>query len=162
MNTFLLTMKSYSALLEQLDQTPRQIAELTQSLSREQWRSAPNGKWSIAIHVGHLLTIESLWIGRMDNFVLGHDTLRAWNGTNQDTLDGRFNEQNPKGILEDFESIRTAHVQLMRKYEGRAGELSAMHPSTGKQMTLHEHAFTMLEHDYQHIEYIKGLLPPTS
>jgi len=150
-------MKSYSQLLDELEHIPSVIAETTKGLSREQWRWFPEGKWSIAVNVGHLLTIESLWIGRLDNLVLGHEVLRAWNGTNQDTVDARFNEQSPKSILEDFESIRNAQIKMMRKYEGREESMSAIHPGTGKLVSLYQHAEIMLGHDLQHIEAITRL-----
>jgi hypothetical protein len=89
---------------------------------------------------------------------LGHEVLRAWNGTNNDTVDARFNEQNPKGILEDFESIRSVHVKLLRKYEGKEKDMQARHPSTGKMVNLQEHVEVMLAHDHQHISAIRKLL----
>lgn len=155
-------MKSYTQILDELEQIPSVISELTHGLSREQWRWAPEGKWSTAINAGHLLTIESLWIGRLDNFVLGNEVLRAWNGTNNDTVDARFNEQNPKAIMEDFESIRSVHVKLLRKYEGKENELQARHPVTNAVVSLHRHVEVMLEHDHQHINTIKGLIEAMS
>jgi uncharacterized damage-inducible protein DinB len=118
----------------------------------------PEGKWSIKEHVGHLLTIESLWIARLDDFAMGKATLRPWNGTNADTDAGEFNKQRLAKIFEDFESIRTAHVKMIEFYLPKQDDLSSFHEGKQIKMTLRDHLEVMANHDLQHIDIIKNRL----
>lgn len=82
--------------------TAEQINDLIREVSVHKLTTKPDHKWSVNEHIGHLLTMESLWIARLDDFVLGRETLRPWNGNNSDTEAGAFNRQRAAKILEDL------------------------------------------------------------
>jgi uncharacterized damage-inducible protein DinB len=132
------------------------LKNLVSNLSEEFAEQKPQSKWSIKEHVGHLLTIESLWIARLDDFALGKETLRPWNGTNADTDAGEFNKQRLAKIFEDFESIRQAHVKMIEFYLPKQDELSSFHEGKQMKMTLRDHLGVMANHDLQHIDIIKN------
>jgi len=136
------------------------LKNLISNISEDKAELKPDQKWSIKEHVGHLLTIESLWIARLDDFAMGKATLRPWNGTNADTDAGEFNKQRLPKIFEDFESIRSAHVKMIEFYLPKQDELSSFHEGKQKKMTLRDHIEVMANHDRQHIDIIKNRVNP--
>lgn len=136
------------------------LKNLISNISEDKAELKPDQKWSIKEHVGHLLTIESLWIARLDDFAMGKATLRPWNGTNADTEAGEFNKQRLAKIFEDFESIRSAHVKMIEFYLPKQDVLSSLHEGKQMKMTLRDHLEVMANHDRQHIDIIKNRINP--
>ncbi len=114
----------------------------------------PQQKWSIQTHAGHLLTMESLWIGRLDDYFLERPALRPWNGTNADTEAAQFDLQNISQILDDLESIRTAHVNMIKQNLEILSPRNCLHESSGKQMSFLEHLQWIVDHDHKHLNII--------
>lgn len=141
-----------------LRETPIILADLVKKLDKTLLVAKPEEKWSIQEHAGHLLTIESLWIARFDDFVLGKPFLRPWNGTNADTDAGQFNLQAISQILDDFASIRNAHMNLLEKYLPKQDEMTCHHQGKGIDLTLRAHLEMMLKHDQDHLEIIRKRL----
>lgn len=141
--------------INKLKQTPETLFTLTQSLDREALNYRPNGKWSIIIHVGHLLTMESLWIARLDDFFLDREPLRPWNGHNRDTEDGQFELQNIDQILIDFKQLRVAHLSMLEKHYNSLKEKSSYLEAENKRLSFDEHLNIMLEHDEKHLAIIQ-------
>ncbi|MFY8137269.1 MAG: DinB family protein [Flavobacteriales bacterium] len=137
-----------------LRETPVALANMVKELDKSLLVAKPDSKWSIQEHVGHLLTIESLWIAHFDDFVLEKPFLRPWNGTNADTDAGQFNLQGISQILDDFASIRNAHMNLIDKYLPKQDEMTCHHQSKGIDLTLRAHLEMMLKHDQDHLEII--------
>jgi DinB superfamily len=148
----------FSELLDELELTPGKILELTKSNDSTMLTAKPIGKWSVHEHSGHLLTMESLWIARLDDYALGNPTLRPWNGHNQDTESAQFNRHRLGKIIEDLEDIRSAHVRMLRSYESRARSLVSRHERLQQDFRLIDHIHFMLEHDLHHLKAIEILL----
>lgn len=151
----------YLVLIQKLKNTASIIIELTHGLQEEQTKRKVNNKWSINEHAGHLLTIESLWIARLDDFVMGHSALRPWNGTNADTDAANFNRQRLGKILEDFDDIRTVHAEMLSKFEDKCSEMQARIERLNTTMNLRDHIWFMTEHDEHHINAIQQLIQET-
>ena len=94
------------------------LKNLISNISEDKAELKPDQKWSVKEHVGHLLTIESLWIARLDDFAMGKATLRPWNGTNADTEAGEFNKQRLAKIFEERDNAASLGLQLKRLYPG--------------------------------------------
>jgi hypothetical protein len=137
-----------------LRETPVALANMVKELDKSLLVAKPDSKWSIQEQVGHLLTIESLWIARVDDCVMEKPFLRPWNGTNADTDAGQFNLQGISQILDDFASIRNAHMNLIDKYLPKQDEMTCHHQSKGIDLTLRAHLEMMLKHDQDHLEII--------
>ena len=149
---------NYLPILERLEGTPFRLAHKMEGLHREALVKSTNGKWSIAEHAGHLLTMESLWMARMDDMALGRPTLRPWNGTNQDTQQAQFHLQNPASILRDFTTTRLAMVSLLRTWTGKEETMSAFHPRLQVNVRLIDHAWFVAEHDDHHLALIQTIV----
>ena len=148
--------ESFGAIVQHLKETPDKLEEVIANMPADVLVFKPEGKWSIQEHIGHLLCIESLWIARLDDLVLGHESVRPWNGTNADTDAARFNEQNIKAILRDFKNIRDMHATMLQGLTDKAEILVSRHPDNGKTLRLLDHVWMMLQHDREHLEIIQS------
>lgn len=140
--------------LDQLIIFPAALKGVIEKIDSKLLLDRPQQKWSIQTNIGHLLTMESLWIGRLDDFFLERPTLRPWNGTNADTDDAQFDLQNITQILEDFASIRTAHIRMIKENIELLSARSCLHEGSGKQITFQEHLQWIVSHDQQHLHII--------
>lgn len=137
--------------------TAEQIGDLIREVPIQKLTFQPNQKWSVNQHIGHLLTMESLWIARLDDFVLGRETLRPWNGNNADTEAGAFNQQRSAKILEDFADIREPHVKMLRQLKVKANEMKVYHERLKTQFSLADHVMFVAEHDQHHLNAIRNI-----
>lgn len=156
--TFDDSAKTYAQNIFILSATADQIKSMIVNRATEQLRHKPGGKWSIHEHAGHLLTIESLWIARLDDFVMKSETLRSWNENNTDTDAANFNEQRIVKILQDFTDIRKVHTEMLQEMEASATSLTCCHTRLGRTFTLADHVYFMTEHDLHHLQIIRHQL----
>ncbi len=155
---FMAEKQDATASIRVLSATAEKLSKLSEGLNPEQLKMRVNSKWSVNEHAGHLLTMESLWIARLDDFVMGHEVLRPWNGTNADTEAAEFNRQRLGKIIADFREIRTSHLNLIESYLPEAGSMKAFHERLNQQMTLTDHLFFMAEHDLHHLATIENFI----
>jgi uncharacterized damage-inducible protein DinB len=144
--------------LQLLSGTAEKMHALVHRSDPEKLRQRVDDKWSVNEHAGHLLTMESLWIARLDDFVLGRPTLRPWNGTNADTEAAEFNRQRLGKIISDFAEIRASHLQLLEKFRPAFLSMQAYHERLNRTMTLADHLYFMAEHDRHHLSTIEKLI----
>ncbi|HEX2683603.1 MAG TPA: DinB family protein, partial [Ferruginibacter sp.] len=91
---------------QRLKETPPQLRKHVSSLSSEQLRYKPGGKWSVIEHCGHLFILEQLWQTRIIDIIRGQPILTAADLDNRATTEGRFNTMNIDNVLNDFENAR--------------------------------------------------------
>lgn len=151
---FALLDGTYQLVMERIEGTPLRLARKLEGKTNELLMRKPGGKWSAQEHAGHLLTMESLWIARLDDYVLKHETLRPWNGTNADTDAALYNLHNIEKILEDFASIRVSMTTMLRKYTPQAETMISFDPRLQVPMRLLDHAWIIAEHDDHHLATI--------
>jgi uncharacterized damage-inducible protein DinB len=143
---------------EMLGKTPDQIRQLVIDQEADFLKQTHHGKWSVHEHVGHLLTMESLWIARLDDFVLGKETLRPWNGTNADTDAALFNRQRLGKIIDDFSEVRINHLNFLQQFLPKATNYLSYHERLQQTMTLTNHLYFMVKHDLHHLSAIEKII----
>ena len=72
-------------IVERLRGTPARLEDKLNGLSVNRLCEQINNKWSIQEHAGHLLDLEELWTGRLDDFLKQREMLRPADMTNQKT-----------------------------------------------------------------------------
>jgi hypothetical protein len=150
--------QDFTAALGRLSVTPLRLSHLLGTAAEPMVSYKPAGKWSVKEQVGHLLVMESLWIARLDDFVLGKAVLRPWNGTNADTDAAGFNNQQADSILSAFASIRSAMVAYLCELESRCLEYSAWHERLQCRFSLADHVCFVADHDDHHLKAITQLV----
>ena len=82
-------------ILERLRGTPARLEERLGGLAPDILTRRDGDRWSIQENVGHLLDVESLWAGRLDDYMNGEEELRAADISNRRTNDARAAESAP-------------------------------------------------------------------
>src|SRR5205814_10672581 len=113
--------------------------------------------WSIQEHVGHLIDLEELHEGRLEDYARRLDTLRPADLTNRKTYEANHNDARIEDLLARF---RAARLRLVRRLEALSEDevaASALHPRLQKQMRVIDMAWFVAEHDDNHLATITGL-----
>ena len=116
------------------------------------------GKWSIMEEIGHLFSLEPIWIARVKEIIDGKETLRAADMTNKATNKGNFNAQDLEDLLDDFGERREELLSLLKKIKPEDLEKSSKHPRLGTPMRIVELAYFIAEHDDHHLAKISEML----
>ena len=131
--------------------TPARIEEMVRSCPRELLVRRPRDKWSAQEHIGHLLDLEPLWLGRVDDYLAGAAELRPADLSNRKTHEARHNERSLSEILADF---RVERLRLVDRVSGIEPELfgrTMPHPRLKTPMRLVDHLYFVAEHDDHHL-----------
>ena len=145
-------------ILERLRGTPARLEERTRDLSRERLIRRDGNTWSIQENVGHLLDLEPLWAGRLDDFLQGDTILRPTDLTNSRTTNANHNGQPLASLLAGFRTARMEFVMRLEQLPRAELERTALHPRLQEPMTVTDHCFFVAEHDDHHLARITELL----
>jgi uncharacterized damage-inducible protein DinB len=145
-------------ILSRLAGAPARAEELTGSISENQLRLKPGGKWSVLEHAGHLADLEELWLRRFEDFDEGRTVLRAWDVTNRKTETAGHNEKPVRELLADFRTQRQKLVNAIAALNDEALSHVALHPRLQRPMQAADLAHFIAEHDDHHIAVIAWLI----
>ncbi len=117
-----------------------------------------NESWSIKEHIGHLVDLEDLHIGRVTDFMNREDVLRAADMSNKRTYAANHNEKSIKKLIEEFDLKRTVLISSLKNLDDESQQFVAMHPRLKVPMRAVDMAFFTAEHDDHHIASILEIL----
>lgn len=155
---FVLEPEQFPVVIERLRATPPALEELVHDVPQDVMTQKSGDKWSIQENVGHLIAVERLTIGRIDDFFEGKERLRPADITNRLTYDSDFNSRPIDEILSEFRSMRTEALTKFDKMKESDASLTALHPRLDQPMRMIDHAYFIAEHDAHHLAVIKTLL----
>lgn len=141
-------------LLERLRGTPWRLEERTGTLVLADLTRRVDGAWSIQENAGHLLDLEVLWQGRLDDFLAGADTLRPADLQNRATEEADHNARSLEGLLEGFRAARAVTVSILESMTAEDRRRVARHPRLDQPMTVADLAHFVAEHDDHHLARI--------
>lgn len=140
--------------LERLRGTPARLEERIPGIPPEIRLAGPDGGWSIQETVGHLLDLEPLWAGRLDDLVAGAEELRPADLTNAKTHGARHNNAGLTDLLARFRELRTDFVARLDALTDDQLLVAAAHPRLKQPMRAVDLAFFVAEHDDHHLATI--------
>src|SRR5262245_15179417 len=91
----------YPYVVERVRGTPARLEELVASFDPAILTTRIGEEWSIQEHAGHLIDLDELHTGRLDDFDEGLQTLRAADVTNRKTYEANYNTHPIAEILKD-------------------------------------------------------------
>lgn len=147
----------YPNVLERLRGTPVRIEHLVKGLDHDDLTESSDGRWSIQDNIGHLEDLEELWIGRVDDILVGKTRMRDADLTNRKTHEANHNDNEAGEILRLFHEHRAELVTRLETVGAADVERAAMHPRLGQPMRLIDLAFFVAEHDDHHLAEISRL-----
>lgn len=143
--------------LERLRGTPVRLMHIAGMLTPAQLTRQINGEWSIQEHIGHLLDLEALHEGRIDDFLDGKEILRPADMTNAQTYAASHNDADIKMLLKNFRDARAVFVQRLEALDENVLHRTALHPRLQVPMRPGDMALFTAEHDDQHLAIIHAL-----
>jgi uncharacterized damage-inducible protein DinB len=109
-------------------------------------------------HVGHLLDLGPLDIGRLDDFAAGRKTLRAADPQNRRTYEANHNANHMRSVLDAFRAERSEFVRRLEGFDEALILRSALYPRLQMERRVVDFAFFIAEHDNHHMAQITGLI----
>lgn len=147
----------FPCIIERLRGTPARLDELTRGLTHEELTAKPGGLWSIQEQVGHLLDLDELHEGRLEDYARGLEVLRAADMRNRKTEEAGHNEARLEEILAAFRVARLRFVRQLEALTEAEVATSALHPRLQKQMRVIDMAYFTAEHDDHHLSAVSEL-----
>ncbi|MEO8286823.1 MAG: DinB family protein [Chloroflexota bacterium] len=140
--------------VERVRGTPARIEELIADCDPAILTTQVGEGWSIQEHAGHLLDLDELHVGRLDDFMAGTDTLRAADLTNRKTYEANHNAASIDDLLREFRAARKEFVERVEDLDEEQVTQTAIHPRVGKPMRLIDLVYFVAEHDDHHLASI--------
>lgn len=145
---------SLPEIVERLRGTPGRLEERVSGLTPEDLTRRRGESWSIQEHAGHLLDLESLWLGRLDDLAEGRASLRQADLSNRATWDADHNRTSIRSILAAFADARASLVGRLDVMTHEELEATALHPRLNQPMSVVDLCFFVAEHDDHHLATI--------
>jgi len=145
-------------LIERLRGAPERLAELVAELPASALIAREGESWSIQENAGHLADVETLFLGRLDDYQAGEQRLRPADMSNAKTFRARHNQRDIASVVIDFREQRCALIERLERLEPRDFEKSAIHPRLDRPMRLCDMLYFQAEHDNHHLNRIRELI----
>lgn len=152
-----LSPEAFPEIVERVRGTPARLEERIILVPAARYTARHDDAWSIQENVGHLLDLEPLWAGRLDDLLEGAQELRPADLQNRRTHEARHNDTAMGRLLAGF---RAAREQVVRRLEDVSpADLSrtALHPRLRQPMSIVDLFFFVAEHDDHHLAAISAL-----
>jgi uncharacterized damage-inducible protein DinB len=141
----------FPVVIERLRGTPARIEDKVRSLPAAILSQRVGEGWSIQEHIGHLLDLDELHAGRLDDFLAGAEVLRAADMTNRKTQEAGHNGRRIEDLLRELRRERESFVARLDAWDPALVSLTALHPRLQKPMRVIDMAFFTAEHDDHHL-----------
>jgi len=148
----------YAEIIERLRGTPARLEDRMKGIAPALLTKRDDDRWSIQENAGHLLDLEPLVAGRLDEYLAGSATLHAADMTNRKTHEARHNQSSMAYILASFRHDRMRLVERLDSLPAEMFEAVAIHPRLNKPMRLVDMLFFQAEHDDYHLARISELM----
>ena len=126
----------YPEITERLRGTPARVEFRLENVPADILNLRHEDAWSIQEHIGHLLDLDPLFLGRLEDFEAGLETLRPADMTNRKTEEARHNEKMLSTILSAFKEERARIVRHLEALPPEAFARTALHPRLKTPMRL--------------------------
>lgn len=148
---FDLPVEMFPVVIERLRGTAPRIEDKVRGLSAEILTRREDSSWSIQEHIGHLLDLDELHAGRLDDYLANAEVLRPADMDNKRTWQANHNVRGSDFLVQQFRREREAFIERLETWDpARVGQ-SALHPRLKQPMRVIDMAFFMAEHDDHHL-----------
>lgn len=148
----------FPSVIDRLKGTPVRLEEKVKNIKNDQANAKPNGGWSIKENIGHLIDLEPLWVGRLEDILNGKTDLRPADLTNAKTNEANHNDRRVIDLLDEFRSARATTIKKIEPLSVEQIYMSALHPRLKTPMRTMDHFLFVAEHDDHHLVTIHHLI----
>jgi uncharacterized damage-inducible protein DinB len=147
----------YPEFIERLMATPSILETLIKPIPGDFLKIKENDKWSIQENVGHLITTDELFLGRLDEYESGAKSLSPADVSGSRTNDENYNATSIEDLSRIFRENRMEYVQRLERLDSNLFTKTAWHPRLKIEMRLCDMIYFQAEHDDHHLNKIKFL-----
>jgi uncharacterized damage-inducible protein DinB len=147
----------FPAILERLEGTAVLLNHKLNSIPKEQLIAKFDDTWSIQENVGHLLDLEPIWKGRLEDILLQKEYLRPADLDNKKTDLAEHNEKSLTEIISQFENHRNHTLARLKNLNETEVFRHALHPRLKKPMRTIDLFLFVAEHDDHHLARISEI-----
>jgi len=144
----------FPSLRERLEGTPILLKNKVATIPAKNLTIRRENTWSIQENIGHLIDLEPLWQGRLDDILNGEEKLRAVDLKNIKTNLARHNDKNIAHLMKDFLSIRSITMSKLNALTEEEVYKTALHPRLLTPMRTMDLFLFVAEHDDHHLARI--------
>ena len=141
----------YPQVMERLRGTPARVEDHINSIPERRLSVREGKSWSINENVGHLIDVEHLMAGRLDDFAGRVETLRAADRQNHRTYEAHYNDKSIESIASEFRRVRGATIARLEQLPPDEFGRRALHPRLAAPMRLVDLMVFHAEHDDHHL-----------
>jgi uncharacterized damage-inducible protein DinB len=145
-------------LVERLRGTPARVQDRVELIPVDRLTRRFEDHWSIQENIGHLLDLEFLWAGRLDDFENNKEVLRSADLENKKTYEESHNDKPIKDILFSFREARYDMIRRIESYDEDLLLRTCLHPRLKKPMKVPDLMYFVAEHDDHHMAMITRIL----
>ena len=155
---FDLPVSMFPNVLERLRGTPARLEDRLRDVPPARLVAHVGKAWSVQETTGHLVLVEQLWEGRLEDFLAGAAILRAAAYDAGRVPAARFDERPIAEILQAFRDARARHVRRLEGLTGAEVQRTAMHPRLNRSVNVLDMMVFAAEHDDHHLAGITETL----
>jgi uncharacterized damage-inducible protein DinB len=144
----------FPSIIERLSGTPLRLVDKTSKIPDENLTIKIQGDWSIAENAGHLLDLEPIWSGRLEDILNNQKEMRPVDLENKKTDSANHNSRNIEEILQEFTETRGSVVIKLEKLTEKEVFQFALHPRLKTPMRIMDLFLFVAEHDDHHLARI--------
>jgi uncharacterized damage-inducible protein DinB len=141
----------FPSIVERLAGTPIRLAHKIAGISSQTAILKPDNAWSIAENIGHLIDLEPLWQGRLQDILNGETYLRPTDLNNTKTDQANHNARSLRDLADEFAESRSETIQKLAQLTEREVFQSALHPRLHTPMRTMDLFLFVAEHDDHHL-----------
>ncbi|MEO9870948.1 DinB family protein [Ekhidna sp.] len=158
---FSLEQNIFPSILERLEGTPIRLNHKISQIATEDLTTKFEGNWSIQENIGHLIDLEPIWQGRLEDILNGTEYLRRADLENKKTDLAKHNEKEIQQLLIDFINIRQTTLDSLFKLGEKEVYKYALHPRLKTPMRTMDLFLFVAEHDDHHLSRISEIVAYT-
>lgn len=143
-------------IIERLRGAHSRIEAISAGLSREILIARVAEKWSIQEQIGHLIDVDELHDGRVDDFLARKLELRAADMTNVKTNSAGHNGRDIRELINEFRRNRLKFISRVEGLNDSEAERISLHPRLRQSMRLVDMLYFVAEHDDHHLAVIRN------
>ncbi|MEQ9403378.1 MAG: DinB family protein [Cyclobacteriaceae bacterium] len=144
--------------LERLRGVESRLKAMTHEIDDAVTLEKKAGKWSIREHIGHLVDLEDIHMGRVREMMAGKPELTAADMKNVKTEEAEYNTKNINDLIAAFTIKRNNFIQLLESLDDETQHFQSLHPRLQVRMRPVDMAFFIAEHDDHHLTSIREIL----
>lgn len=144
----------FPSIIERLDGTFIRLKTKIEQIPSKLLEVKLDEKWSIKENIGHLIDLEPLWQGRLDDIMENKEYLRSADLENKKTDFAQHNKTDINDLLLQFQELRKITLNKLTELKEQDIYKTALHPRLEKPMRTMDLFLFVAEHDDHHLARI--------